>query len=248
MAESPDVPADQRTSAVNPSPSLAEKLAEVSEVDERRPVESVHLGPNVSDTVQASTTSAAESAASGPAPVIDSVSGTETASSAAGAQPAQQTPLTDQIAARMNVSDARDGKEVVVHMDPPELGKVRISFREQGGQLQGIIRADNPETLSDLQRETPHLLARLQEAGIQIKTLDLQGGDLANQQQSDRGQQAQQTYSQFTDSGAQGRGEDGSHPQQQSPPTGLRAWTDDPLGAEPPVGQYVSETTLNVMI
>ena len=247
-ADAPDAPAPQQTRAKNQSPSLAKAFGEAGEP---RLAETVPTGLAHPDSPQNATASPVESAADWAATSIsstDAVARTDSASATAQEQPTQQTPLTDQIAARMTLADAREGKEVVVQMDPPELGKIHVTFRQQGGQLQGMIRVDNPETLSDLQREAPHLLARLQEAGIQIKTLDLQGGDLANQQQSDRGQQAQQAYSQFADGGAQGRGEQGGHSHESPVSAGPYAWADDPQGVDPPVGQYISETTLNVMM
>lgn len=234
-------PSAEPGEAPRPAPVPAEDVPSVVEAVEVSSAEPTT--PAQSASAVAESTGALNEATSSVAPLT----GTASPGVPAGEQPGpQETPLSDQITAQMTVNDARAGKEVVIQMNPPELGKVRIAFRQEGHELRGVVRAENPQTLQDLQREAPHLLARLQEAGVQLKTLDLQGGDLAQQNHQDRGQHAQQAYSQFTDGGAQGRGQ---QPGQDQPRQNLpHAWAGEEPVSTGPLGQYISETTLNVMM
>ena len=78
-----------------------------------------------------------------------------------------------QIADAFRSSSARNGQEIVLRLDPPHLGTVRVTLRVEGGEVHGSLDVDNPRTLSQLQREAPGLMARLAEAGVEMKRMDL---------------------------------------------------------------------------
>lgn len=83
----------------------------------------------------------------------------------------------NQIAEAFRSSAARQGQRIVIRLNPPELGRVRVMLRAEGNEVRGVLEADNPRTLSQLQRETPIIMNRLAEAGIQIKRMDLSLSD-----------------------------------------------------------------------
>ena len=78
-----------------------------------------------------------------------------------------------QIAEAFQSSSARNGQEIVIRLDPPELGRVSVKLRIEGGEVRGVLEVDNPRTLSQLQREAPNLMTRLADAGIEMKRMDL---------------------------------------------------------------------------
>ncbi len=96
-----------------------------------------------------------------------------------GTGPAQtlQVPaggeVADQLAESIRASGTPMGRQIVVQLHPPELGRVRIMFRSQGGAIRGVVRIDNAETLSKLEREAAPLMARLHSAGIEVRRLDV---------------------------------------------------------------------------
>lgn len=155
--------------------------------------------------------------------------------------------IADQIVTRVQLRRDDLGQEMVVRLDPPELGGVRIQFRSEQGEITGVIRADNPQTLAELQREAPSLLQRLNEAGVPIRTLNLHLGDLAQQQsrgESHAFAQAQNAYSLFQQNGGDGGGYgDGYRPND-----GNDLFAGDPDAWTEDAGQYVSDSALNVMI
>jgi len=115
----------------------------------------------------------------------------------AGSAPAQSLPpsTTEQIVSALQAGAARQGRQIVVQLSPPELGRVRITLRGDGRQLRGSLEVDEPQTLEAIRRETPQLVSRLAEAGIQLRRMDV---SLA-----DRGAE---------DSPAEWAGQDGSQP------------------------------------
>jgi flagellar hook-length control protein FliK len=61
----------------------------------------------------------------------------------------------------------------MVRLDPPELGGLRITLRASGDRLRGVVEVDNPDTLRRVEREAGVLVQRLQEAGVQVRRLDV---------------------------------------------------------------------------
>ena len=78
-----------------------------------------------------------------------------------------------QIADAFRLSAARNGQKIVIHLNPPELGKVRVMLRIEGNEVRGILDVENPRTLSQLQREAPNIIGRLTDAGIDMKRMEL---------------------------------------------------------------------------
>ncbi len=88
---------------------------------------------------------------------------------AAAPQPA--APLSNQIAGAL-AGAAIGNDSMQIRLDPPELGRVHLAFRSEGGEVRGLVQVDNPRTLADLQREAPALLNRLQDSGVQVKSME----------------------------------------------------------------------------
>ena len=102
----------------------------------------------------------------------------------AGPGPMRQGPVAggvaDQVAESIRASGAPTGRQIVVQLHPPDLGRVRIIFRSEGDAVRGIVRVDNPETLSRLEREAAPLIQRLQSSGIEVRRLDVTLSDSQN--------------------------------------------------------------------
>jgi flagellar hook-length control protein FliK len=92
------------------------------------------------------------------------------------------------------------GHQMVIQLTPPELGRVRLTLESRGDQIRGVLRVDDPATLSQLRAESPALLHRLSESGLDVRQMDIvpshqgsgqsqpfgqgQDGQTARQQQS----------------------------------------------------------------
>lgn len=69
----------------------------------------------------------------------------------------------------------RQGAEGVLEiaLDPPELGRVRLSFAEAGGALTLAITADRPETAELMRRHLQLLTQEFQRAGLDAPSVDI---------------------------------------------------------------------------
>jgi len=100
---------------------------------------------------------------------------------AGGAVPAPEAAsatnamLTDQVVSAFLSHRADNSQHMTIRLDPPELGVIRLSIQaDKDSVLRGVVHVDNPETFKQIQRETPQLIERLMEGGIQVKQIDVQ--------------------------------------------------------------------------
>ena len=88
-------------------------------------------------------------------------------------QQAAETPVADQIVKSIRAAGAKANQQIVVNLAPPELGKVRITFRSSGHEIRGVLETDNPDTLRRLEREAAGLTQRLGDAGLDVRRMDV---------------------------------------------------------------------------
>jgi flagellar hook-length control protein FliK len=96
-----------------------------------------------------------------------------------------QLPAADQIIETIRLRDVRAGEQIVVRLNPPELGRVRLTLRAEGQELRGLLEVDNSRTLMELQREAPALADRLAEGGVELRRLDVQLSDQGRSDSTD---------------------------------------------------------------
>ena len=132
----------------------------------------------------ASPTQAAEAAPAGEtAPAeADPIQASERggASRAEGARAASAPthgPPPAQIARQLaEAMPSRPGGPVELHLDPSELGRVRITLQSIDGALTALVVADRPETAELMRRHADLLESALREAGGRAVSVDVSGG------------------------------------------------------------------------
>jgi flagellar hook-length control protein FliK len=77
-----------------------------------------------------------------------------------------------------------DGQTVTIRLNPPEMGRVSVTFQAEGRELKAIFEADNPRTLGDLRREAAGLVGSLNESGVQLRRVEFVVTDGASNQQN----------------------------------------------------------------
>ncbi|NKX45004.1 flagellar hook-length control protein FliK [Roseicyclus persicicus] len=91
------------------------------------------------------------------------------------AGPAPPPTLARQILQALG--DAREpGGTVELTLDPPELGRLRLSFVEVGGALTLAIMADRGDTAEMIRRHLPLLAQEFARAGLDAPSVDISGG------------------------------------------------------------------------
>ena len=76
--------------------------------------------------------------------------------------------------------------EIQMTLNPPELGKIRISFQQNNEEITGLLEVDKLRTRADIQKELPQVLASLQSAGVQIRRLDVVMNNSGNNSSPDQ--------------------------------------------------------------
>jgi flagellar hook-length control protein FliK len=66
-----------------------------------------------------------------------------------------------------------DNKEIVIQLNPPDLGKVQIKFTEENNSLIGVLSVDKSHTKNEIQQTLPEVIQNLQDSGINIKKIEV---------------------------------------------------------------------------
>jgi len=110
--------------------------------------------------------------------------------------------ISQQISDSVQVSLARGDKELVIRLNPPELGSVSVRLEERGDTIAGILEVGKSETRREIEQALPQVIQSLQEAGVQIRRVDL---TVADQPDKEFGREQLQQEA----SGQEGRGDQG---------------------------------------
>ncbi|MCE5339728.1 MAG: flagellar hook-length control protein FliK [Planctomycetaceae bacterium] len=90
------------------------------------------------------------------------------------------TSVAGQIQYNIQSSLSADNREIVIQLNPPELGKVEIKFTEDSTGLTGVLSVDKPHTRYEIQQSLPEIIQNLKDGGVDIKKIEVV---LANQQE-----------------------------------------------------------------
>jgi flagellar hook-length control protein FliK len=81
--------------------------------------------------------------------------------------------IRNQIQESIYTSFRSDSKEIVVRLNPPELGKVAIKFSEQNNAITGLLQVDNLETKNSIQQSLPEIIQNLNDGGVLVKKIEV---------------------------------------------------------------------------
>ena len=81
--------------------------------------------------------------------------------------------VSEQVLDSMQTSFARGDRQLLIRLEPPELGSVFVRFREHGEQIHGILEVSKSEVRYDIERALPEVIRHLQESGIPVRRLDV---------------------------------------------------------------------------
>jgi hypothetical protein len=101
--------------------------------------------------------------------------------------------IRNQIFQSVQTSIQQGQREITVHLNPPDLGRVSIKFSEQGKELTGLLEVTNSQTRAEIRQAIPEIIRSLEASGISIKRLDVMLSDLSGK--SDLSRQSAQDSS-----------------------------------------------------
>lgn len=79
----------------------------------------------------------------------------------------------DQVLDSVRATLAGGDKQVMVRLNPPELGSVTVRFQEQGDQIRAVLEVSRQETRQEVERALPEVVRALQESGVQIRRVEV---------------------------------------------------------------------------
>lgn len=69
---------------------------------------------------------------------------------------------------------SQGGKQLVIWLDPPELGQVSVVLQVRGKEVQAVLRATSPEATQALNEQLGQLRGQLEAQGLKIGKLEVQ--------------------------------------------------------------------------
>jgi flagellar hook-length control protein FliK len=79
-------------------------------------------------------------------------------------------------------------KTLNLNLNPPELGRVTIRLQDTGGSITAVMKVDNPMTRADIEQSVPSIVRSLEQAGIQVRRIDVLPSDPIPQEGSNNRQ------------------------------------------------------------
>jgi flagellar hook-length control protein FliK len=83
-----------------------------------------------------------------------------------------------------SVSKQGAERQITIRLNPPELGKVSITFRQQDAELTGLMEVSKAQTRFEIEQTLPQIIRNLADSGIHIKRLEVM---LSNEEQPGQG-------------------------------------------------------------
>jgi len=89
--------------------------------------------------------------------------------------PQSNTPadLTQQLQNSVYAALGAGGRQIIVRLNPPELGSVVIKFEQQDGQITGLLEVEKAQTKAQVEQALPQILQNLADSGISVKRIQV---------------------------------------------------------------------------
>jgi chemotaxis protein MotD len=85
----------------------------------------------------------------------------------------------EQILDSVRASATPGDRQIVIRLQPPELGTVSVRLREQGDHLEGTIEVGKSDVRREIEQALPDVVRGLQDAGVPIRRFDVTSSNSA---------------------------------------------------------------------
>ncbi len=120
------------------------------------------VNPNTGEVVQISTTSQNSQSSSAPQASENALAQSR------GLETAQQARLAQQVRVHVRTLANHGGGQIVVGLNPPELGRIQVRLEIIKGSVKGAITVQRPEVAENIARDMRSLELALQDAGLSL--------------------------------------------------------------------------------
>ncbi|MBN2183402.1 MAG: flagellar hook-length control protein FliK [Sedimentisphaerales bacterium] len=90
---------------------------------------------------------------------------------------------------RSSLQEEGAGKQIIVRLNPPELGQVSIKFEDRNAELTGLLEVSKTQTRNEIEQVLPQIIRNLSDSGIDIKKIDVvltSNGQMKQEAQTDQ--------------------------------------------------------------
>jgi flagellar hook-length control protein FliK len=91
---------------------------------------------------------------------------------------------SEQVISQIQNKITGSSQEIQITLSPAELGSVRVTFRQQEGQIEGLLEVENPQVRKDIEKAMPQIAAILAQNGMLVRRIDI--APMPNQQQNNQ--------------------------------------------------------------
>lgn len=81
--------------------------------------------------------------------------------------------IADQILDSVRASSTPADRQILVRLDPPELGSIMVRFQEKEGQIAGVLEVTKDQTRQEVEQALPQVVRGLQEAGVLVRRVEV---------------------------------------------------------------------------
>jgi len=79
----------------------------------------------------------------------------------------------EQLSESIQSSLQQGNKQIIIRLNPPELGKVSMRFQQDSEQISGLLEVSKLATKYEIQQALPQIIRNLSDSGIQVKRLEV---------------------------------------------------------------------------
>jgi len=155
--------------------------------------------------------------------------------------------VREQLLDSLQAPAVQGDKQIVIRLQPPEMGTVIVRFREQGGHLDGTVEVGPSHTRREIEQALPEVIRHLQEAGIPLRRLEVTTHD-SPEPGFGRGSSQPETWSGPQDGGqrAPDQGQNTEHRGQRT--QDRRPPSSELRGADPDPQSYTAQGRIDVLL
>jgi flagellar hook-length control protein FliK len=79
----------------------------------------------------------------------------------------------EQIIQNLQSNPVVPGRQINISLNPPELGRIRITFQQTDGEITGLLEVEKAQARYDVEKSLPQIIASLQENGVQVQRINV---------------------------------------------------------------------------
>ncbi len=161
--------------------------------------------------------------------------------------PSESADVARQVQESFSTAVRQGEQQITIRLNPPELGSVQMSIKEQGDQITGLLEVTEMQTRAEIQQTLPQIVRNLQDMGIDVKRLDV---TLVSEQDHHASMGQTLTEQRENWNGGDGSGNGGTQAEESNwfQTTGWLPGSNGYTDAQGAYASYVTDSSINMLV